>query len=213
MRFRFLIPLLGAALLCMAAAGQFATPTARVKDSVDRVVAILKDQTLTRETKWERIAEVIDDGFDFRSMSQSVLATHWQEASQDERERFVQFFSQYIEETYRAKIEAYTDQKVEYKDEVVHGDRAVVKTVIVTERNEIPIDFKLKDNGGEWFAYDVVIEGVSLVANYRSTFAAIAKNEGMDGLLADIQERIAKYKREHGDLPDSDTPMDAGGSQ
>ena len=201
MRLRLLFCILVWTVSVAASAGEFATPTARVKDSVDRAIAILRDSSLDRDTKWQRIAGVIDEGFDFRSMSQSVLATRWQDASPVERQQFVQFFSQYIEEVYRSKIEAYSDQRVVYKDEVVHGDRAVVKTLVLTSNTSIPIDFKLKDNGGEWYAYDVVIEGVSLVANYRSTFAVIAKDEGMDGLLENIRERIEQYKRRYGKLP------------
>jgi len=177
-----------------AAAAEFSTPKARVKDSIDRVIAVLNDESLGRDAKWQQIAAVINEGFDFRSMSQSVLATHWQRATDEERRRFTEFFSQYIEETYRAKIEAYTDEQILYKDEIIRGDRAVVETLIVTSSNKIPVNFKLKNNGGEWFAYDVIIEGISLVANYRSTFAAIVKNEGMSGLLSDIQRRIRKYK-------------------
>ena len=178
------------------AAADFTTPTGRVKDATDKVIAILKDKTYDREVRWQKIAAVIREGFDFRSMSQSVLATHWKRATEDEQQRFTEFFSQYIEETYRSKIEAYTDQKIIYKDEVIRGDRAVVETVIVTNSAEIPVSYKLKNNDGEWYAYDVVIEGVSLVANYRDTFAVIVKNEGMDGLLTDIQKRIQKYKEE-----------------
>jgi phospholipid transport system substrate-binding protein len=179
-----------------AIAADFSTPTGRVQDSIEKVISILKNENLDRESRWQQIAAVIRGGFDFRSMSQSVLATNWQKASPEEQERFTEFFTQYIEETYRSKIEAYTDEKVLYKDETINGDRATVDTVIVTKTTEIPVNFKLKKNEGEWFAYDVVIEGISLVSNYRSTFAAIVKNEGMDGLLNDIQKRIDKYKAE-----------------
>lgn len=201
MRLRLLLCILMCAVCMNAFAGAFSTPTARVKDSVNQVVAILKDSSLDRDTKWRRIAEVIDEGFDFRSMSQSVLATRWQDASQAERRQFIQFFSEYIEEVYRSKIESYSDQRVVYKDEVIHGDRAVVRTMIITSNTQIPIDFKLKNNDGEWYAYDVVIEGISLIANYRSTFAVIAKDEGMDGLLENIRDRIEQYKRKYGKLP------------
>ena len=177
-----------------ALAADYSTPMGRVQDSVERVLGILNDTSLDQETQWRRIAVVIDESFDFRSMSQSVLSTHWRRATLEERERFTEFFSQYIEETYRSKIEAYTDQKIEYKKETINGDRAVVDVSIVTNSATIPVSFKLKDNGGDWFAYDVVIEGVSLVNNYRNIFTAIAKNEGMNGLLSDIQRRIDHYK-------------------
>ena len=175
-------------------AADYSTPMGRVKDSVGKVITILKDKTNDREARWQKIAAVIDDGFDFRSMSQSVLATNWKKATPEERSRFTEFFSQYIEETYRSRIEAYTDQEIIYKDEVVRGKRAVVETVIKTDTSEIPVNYKLKNNDGEWYAYDVVVEGVSLVNNYRNTFAVIIKNEGMDGLLSDIQRRIDRYK-------------------
>lgn len=178
------------------AAEDYSTPKGRVMEATGKVVAILKEKSNDREASWQKIAAVIRDNFDFRSMSQSVLATHWKSATEDEQERFTEFFSQYIEETYRSKIESYTDQKILYKDEIIRGDRAVVETVIDTGTTEIPVNYKLRNNDGEWYAYDIVIEGVSLVANYRSTFAAIVKNEGMDGLLLDIQRRIKKYKDE-----------------
>ena len=186
-------------LIChLAPAADYSTPMGRVKDSVERVLNVLHDTSLDRETQWKRIAVVIDESFDFRSMSQSVLSTHWRRATLEERERFVEFFSQYIEETYRDRIQAYTDQKIVYENETVNGDRAVVDMSIATGTSKIPVSFKLKDNGGDWYAYDVVIEGVSLVNNYRNTFSAIAKNEGMDGLLSDIQRRIDHYKSTRG---------------
>ncbi len=187
-------------------AADFSTPMARVKDSVGRVITILKDKSIDRETSWRQIADVIDDGFDFRSMSQSVLATNWKKATPEERARFTEFFSQYIEETYRSRIQAYTNEEIIYKDEVVRGKRAVVETIIKTDSTEIPVNYKLKNNDGEWYAYDVIVEGVSLVNNYRNTFAVIVKNEGMDGLLSDIQRRIDRYKaaQEEEDYMDDD---------
>ena len=179
-------------------AADYSTPMGRVKDTTDRVIVILQDNNLDRESRWQQIAALIYEGFDFRSMSQSVLATQWKRATEEERKKFTEFFSQYIEATYRSKIEAYSDQEIIYKDEVIRGKMGVVETVIVAGNIEIPVNYKLKNNDGNWYAYDVVIEGVSLVANYRSTFAAIVKNEGMDGLMLDIQRRIQKYKEENG---------------
>lgn len=175
-------------------AADLSTPTGRVKDSVDKVLKVLKDKSLDREARWSKIGIVINDSFDFRSMSQSILATNWKKATPEERQQFVVFFSQYLEDTYRTKIEAYTNQKVEFRGETIRGKKAVVETVIITDNSEIPINYKLKNNDGFWYAYDVVIEGISLVSNYRSTFSAIVKNDGMDGLLNDIQNRVNKYK-------------------
>ena len=190
--------------LCLVAATPFAAtqgPTETVKEAITDILAVLDNKNLSTEQQWQEIGRVIDAGFDFRSMSQSILATNWQVASVEEKRQFVEFFSQYLEDTYRNKIESYTNQRVNYLNETVKGNRAIVDTVIVTDQNQIPVTYKLKNNDGEWFAYDVVIEGVSLVNNYRSTFTAIIRSEGMDGLLTDLEGRIENYKVKHGGLP------------
>ena len=187
--------------LLLAAAGSVLgalSPTETVRQTADRVIEVLKDQTLEREVKWRQVGDIVAERFDYRSMSQSVLATNWQQASPEEKRQFIEYFSQYLEDVYREKIEMYTNQHVEYLQERVTGDRAVVDTVIVTDNTQIPVTYRLKDNDGEWYAYDVIIENVSLVSNYRSTFAAILDSQGIDGLLNDLQSKIAAYKSERG---------------
>ena len=114
-------------LLCLCAPGALAgnapSPTTRVQDSVGRVLDILRDPSLSRARRWEQIGEVINEGFDFRSMSQSILANNWRTASPEERAQFVEFFSQYLEEVYRERIESYTEETVEYLGETISGKR------------------------------------------------------------------------------------------
>lgn len=169
-------------------------PAERVQRGVELVLSIVQDKTLSREARYEKIRAIVDQHFDFRSMSQSVLATNWKKASPEERRRFVDFFSEYIENTYFGAIEAYTGEEIEYGEGRIRGKRALVDTFIITKTARIPVTYKLKLNDGEWYAYDVIIEGVSLVNNYRRTFSAIIRNDGVDGLLNDIQQRIDKYK-------------------
>ena len=111
-------------------------------------------------------------------MSQSVLSTHWKRANLDERRQFTEYFSQYIETTFRDRIEAYSDQRIEYLGQKIRGERAIVNTDIISGRIRTPVTYKLRKDpeSSQWLAYDVVIEGVSLVANYRTTFAAIVKS-------------------------------------
>ena len=92
-------------------------------------------------------------------------------------------------------IEAYSGEEIRYLGEKIRGDRSVVDTIVVTSTADIPVSYKLRLNDGEWFAYDVVIEGVSLVSNYRSTYSAMIQQEGMDNLLNDLESKIQKYKR------------------
>ena len=183
-------------------------PLAHVQESTQFVLSVLRDQSLDRDEKWQKISQVIYERFDIRSMSQSVLATNWQSATPEERKRFVEYFSQYIESTYRSKIESYTNQEVKYLNETINGDRAEVDTAIVTEATEIPVTYKMKHNQNDWYVYDVIIEGVSMVNSYRNTFSAIVKNEGMDGLLSDIQKKIADYKKNEGQTTEEDSTED-----
>jgi phospholipid transport system substrate-binding protein len=189
--------------LFTVAALALASPTERVRGAVDAIIGILKDSRLESDRSERRmqIRSVIDRHFDFEAMSQSVLATNWKRASDAERRQFVDFFSDYLEHTYLTAIEAYTDEAIEYRAEKVDGDRAVVDTVIVTATKEIPVTYKLRQSLDEWFAYDVVIEGVSLVNNYRSIFASIIKNEGMEGLLGELKTKIEAYRSGSGDMP------------
>lgn len=181
-------------LSCPAVAADFTTPMGRVKDAVHKVISILNNQSLDRESKWRQIAGVIRSDFDFRSISQSVLVRNWRKANPYEQERFAEYITEYIEETYRAKITTHKGEKVIYKSQTIRGDRALVETEIVAGSTSIPLAFKLRQEDGEWYAYDVIIEGVSLVSNYRNTINAIVKNVGTDGLLNNVQKRIDKYK-------------------
>lgn len=165
-------------------------PLATVKRASDQIVLILSDKKLPRNERWTHIAPIISENFDFHTMSQSILAQRWRSASPAQQQQFVEFFSQYIEATYRSKIEAYSGQRIEYTDEKVRGDRAAVNSVIHTGNTEIPVGYFLRrGSNGKWKAYDVTIEGVSLVSNYRDTYAVIAKSSGISGILADVRRR------------------------
>ena len=174
------------------AEGDISTPTGRCRDSIDQVISLVKDKDLTSDIRWLRIKDVIDNSFDFQTMSQSVLATNWKRATLGEREKFIDYFSEHLFETYRGIIESYTDEKIRYENETIEGDRAVVDTIVVTKTAEIPVNYKLKNNDGIWYAYDVEIEGSSLVNNYRNQYGIIVNNDGMEGLLAHIQSTLPK---------------------
>ena len=172
------------------------SPTRTVQESVEAIIALLKDETLGQEEKRAKIRTHINTRFDFKAMSQRTLATNWKKATEQERERFIDLFSQLIENTYIGKIEAYTNEKVEYPGEKVKGRKAVVETLIVSASADIPVDYRLYSKDGVWWVYDVIIEGVSLVSNYRSSYQEIVKQEGFDGLLAKMQEKIDELQIE-----------------
>jgi len=176
-------------------AADYTTPTGRVQDLTDRILTIIDDTPQDRNFRWNRLSALVYDGFDFRSMSQGILTNQWQRANEGERRKYTEFFSQYLDATYlpvtRSQI---------INSERVEALTANVDTVIESNGQQIPVQYKLKNNNGNWFAYDLVIDGISLVENYHTTYSAIIKNEGMDGLTSDVQRRINRYM---GDNPES----------
>ena len=181
--FGFMMTLAGAGF----AAGN-ATESVRV--SVEAIIGILKDAQLDKPAKREQIRAVIAERFDFRAMSQRTLATNWKKASEQEQQQFVGLFAELIQNTYIGRVEAYTNEEVKYPGEKITQDRAVVDTLIVTSSAEIPVTYKLYLKNDRWLVYDVNIEGVSLISNYRNSYQEIVKKEGFTGLLAKMEEKV-----------------------
>jgi len=170
-------------------------PLGQVQATVEAILAVLKDGRQEAEARRAAIRTLVHGRFDFRAMSQGTLATHWRKASAAEQDQFVELFSDLLEASYMAKIEAYTNERVDYVKERIEGNKATVDTVIVTKSVEIPIQYKLVDRAGDWRVYDVAIEDVSLVRNYRSTYGEIVRRDGIDGLLAQMRTKLAELKK------------------
>ena len=174
-----------------AAAGP---PTDQVRGSIDRVLQILTDPELKKEAKTtERrtaIRTVASEIFDFSEISQRSLARHWAPRTPAERQEFVRLFGDLLEQSYITKIEAFSGEKIQYTGEVADGDQAVVKTRIVSKQGvEIPVDYRMFVRDNRWRAYDVNIEGVSLVANYRSQFNTVIQRTGYGDLVAKLKAK------------------------
>ena len=192
---RFAAAALVCALLAGAAMAAALGPLDTVKRASDRIVAVLSDPEVPKAERWTYIAPVIRENFDFLSMSQNVLSREWKRASPEEQRRFVEYFSWYIEGTYRSKIEAYSGQRIEYTGEQVRGERAAVQSVIHAGDTRIPVGYYLRRGvDGGWRAYDVTIEGVSLVNSYRESYAAIARTSGLDGVLSHVERRVRELR-------------------
>ncbi len=197
---KFLPALTRVLLLMCLSTGVIAaiSPTALVKKGIDDVLLVLNDKTLDQSQRrlalQKEIRKVIQQRFEFRSISKSVLSTNWRKATGYEQDRFVDFFTQTLENTYFSAIESYTGEEIKYVGEKIKDDRAVVDTLIVTKKGDIPVNYKLKLINDEWFVYDVVIENVSLVNNYRNIYTTIIKSSGMDGLLFKLETGLNKNK-------------------
>jgi phospholipid transport system substrate-binding protein len=169
-------------------------PTEQLRRSIDLVLKILSDPELKKEARTaERrtaIRRVANEIFDFGEISQRSLGRHWQARTPAEREEFIRLFGDLLEHSYIAKIEGFSGEKIAYAGEVLDGDQAVVKTRIVTKQGtEIPVDYRMFVTGERWRAYDVNIEGISLVANYRTQFNAIVQRTGYPDLVAKLRAK------------------------
>jgi phospholipid transport system substrate-binding protein len=176
------------------------SPREQVQEAVDNVMATLADQTLTSEARDQRLEELVRSQFDFQLMGQWILGVHWRQATPEQRERFIELFTQLLETTYRDRMSEYADQyagdeQVEIVSERIIDNRALVDTIVITaDRKRIPISYKLDLQQGEWRAYDVVIEEVSLVNTYRSEYAELVRRHGFDGLFSRMEKRIAELR-------------------
>jgi len=178
--------------LTVPVSAQEATPTQTVENTVNAILVILRNDTLTQEDKRNQMREKISAAFDARAMSQSVLSTNWRQATKEQQQEFQELFMQTLEDTYMGRLEAYTNEIVEFRDEEINNNRSQVDTVIVTANNEIPINYKLRLRNEGWYVYDVEVENVSMVSSYRETYRSVVRRDGMDGLLEQMRERAAQ---------------------
>jgi len=166
-----------------------------LKNTVDQILEILRDPALKGEDATEKrrasLRNVINERFSFAKMSQLSLARHWKKRSNEEKKEFIKLFGQLLEDTYISKIEAYTDEEVVYVKEFVKKKKAQINTKIVTQTVEIPIHYRMyQTKKGSWMVYDLVIEGVSLVGNYRSQFDQILQKDTYEELLEVLKKKI-----------------------
>lgn len=166
----------------------------QLKKTVDTLLGVLADTTLDKPAKRLKLTEVIAARFDFRTMSQQILATNWKKANEEQQKRFIQLFSELLQESYVGRIEAYTNEKIEFKAEKPEDGRATIDTVILTQTAAIPVTYKMLSQQEKWLVYDVVIEGISFIRSYRSEYQDIVKKDGIEGLLAQMSEKIAAMR-------------------
>jgi phospholipid transport system substrate-binding protein len=172
-----------------------AGPTETIKQTTDKILAIVTDPALrpaSRTAEREKlIRQAVDERFDWEEMARRSLATHWAKRTTEEKKEFVPLFADLLERTYMKKVEDYSGEKVLYGTETKDGDYATVKVKIVTKKNkDIPVEYRLKKEKDNWFIYDVSIEGVSLVNNYRTQFNSIITQTSFENLIKRLKEKV-----------------------
>jgi phospholipid transport system substrate-binding protein len=170
-------------------------PTDHIKKTTDKMISILNDPALKNNVEERRkmLRDAVNERFDWKEMARRSLANHWQSRSDEEKNEFVPLFTDLLESTYMNRIENYSGDKVSYDAERVKGNYSLVKVTIFTDKQvEIPVIYKMKKKGQEWMIYDVSIEGVSLVKNYRQQFDSVILSSSYQGLVEKLKEKTSK---------------------
>lgn len=175
-------------------------PMDEVKKTTEEVLSVLRNNELKgpakEELRRQKILEIVSQIFDFREMAKRSLGIYWRRITPQQRDEFVPLYKDLLNDTYMRKVERYTNEKIVYTDESIQDGYAVVKTRVMTNTGtEIPLDYRLMKNNARWVVYDVVIEGVSLVNNYRSQFSQIIRSDSYDELVKRLKKKTMKESK------------------
>jgi phospholipid transport system substrate-binding protein len=184
-----------AGLLILFVAPSWAvTPTEQLKGSIDKIVPILENPALKGDSKAKErraaIRQVASDVFDFTESARRTLGPHWERRTEQERQEFARLLGDLLERTFASRLEQYAGERIQYTGESVDGNLATVKTTIITKSGaELPVDYRVLRRGDRWFVYDVLIEGVSLMENYRAQFNKIIQTSSYEDLVRKLKAK------------------------
>lgn len=172
-------------------------PLETVKVQVDKVLEVLRDPALKPESakklKKEKIRAIAEKMFDFTELSRRTLAQNWPKFSPEQQKEFVSLYRSLLEDAYADKITTYTDEKILFTKEIPLTEKtAEVQSTVIRKTEEIPMNYRVILKEGVWMVYDVVIEGVSLINNYRSQFREILVNKPPESLLETLRKKVKK---------------------
>ena len=184
-------------ILSITVAARAGEPENRIRQTTDKILSIMADPALKGPSKGEErrklIRKTIDEQFDWTEMARRSLGRHWAERNEAEKKEFVPLFAELLERTYLNKVEGYSGEKVRYEGEAMEGENATVKVKIVTRKNkDIPIEYRLKKDEKGWLVYDISIEGVSLVNNYRTQFNSIIMQSSYENFMNVLKAKVAE---------------------
>ena len=186
-----------AVLLGSAAVALAGVPTDTVRDYTDAVVRVLEDPALKsddrRAERRAAVRKIAIDIFDVQETARRALGPHWQQRSPQEREEFVQLFAELLERTYINKIDLFGGEKLRFTEEKLDGDHAVVRAKVITKQGtEVPVEARMINrSGNRWQIYDIVIENISLIGNYRSQFDRIIRSSSYGELAKRLRTQGA----------------------
>jgi phospholipid transport system substrate-binding protein len=184
---------LGAAALARAG-----PPTDQLREYTTAVQKVLDDQALKaperRQERRAAVRKLATETFDVAETARRALGPHWQQRTPAEREEFTQLFADLLERTYISKIDLYGGEKLQYTNEQVDGDRAVVRAKVLTKQGtEVPVEARMLRTGERWLIYDVAIENISLISNYRAQFDRIIRTSSFGDLVNRLKNKRDEF--------------------
>ena len=172
---------------------QKGSATDAVKSTIDQVLEILADESFKdparKQERFDRLQEVIGKRFDYTEMGKRTLGRHWKKLNDAQKTEFSGLFQKFLSKTYVGNVDGYAGEQVQYLKERRKGDFAEVQTKVVSSKLQIPLDYRLFKKSNEWHVYDVVIDGVSLVKNFRGQFDRIIKSSSYEGLFKKLRRK------------------------
>ena len=171
--------------------------TSQLKNTIDEVIKIAKKDSMESSKGDSRIAmqKAIDERFNYSQMVRRSLGKTYDSLSDQKKQNFIKLFKGLLENSYASKLESYRDEKINFLDEVVKGKYALVKTNIVRSNNTIRVDYKLILGNGQWKVYDFVIEGVSMIRNYKAQFTKIIRRDSYEVLVEKLTKKINELEK------------------
>lgn len=182
------------AALAVAVAPALATspsPLRQLQERSERVIAVLEDPALKAAARAQErrnaVRQIAIEMFDAEEASRRALAVHWRTLTAEQRQHFTGLFVGLLERSYSSKIDLYSGQRVRYVSEAIDGEQAVVKALVTITKGEIPVEARLNRRGERWLVYDIVVENVSLIGNYRSQFDRIIRTSSYQELVRRLE--------------------------
>jgi len=192
MSWRRLIPLLAVLLVAPGPPAWAGPATDQLRVYTDQVAKILQNPSMTLSERREAVRHLAEEVFDVNETAQRALGQHWQQRTPAEREEFVKLFANLLEQTYISRIDEYGGEKLTYVSEQVDGDRGVVRARITTKNGtEVPVESRVLLKGKRWLIYDILIENLSLISNYRSQFDRVIRTASYEELVKRLQTKGA----------------------
>lgn len=168
-------------------------PRETIQTQVNRVLDVLRNAGDAKAVKEKKILSIVDEFFDYPELSRRTLANHWKAFSPEQQKEFTNLFGKLLANVYMDKIMQYTNEKVAFGKETKLSENTVeIQSEIITQSRSVPLSYRMISNQGQWKVYDVVVEGVSLVMNYRSQFREILSSKPPEHLLKTLREKNLK---------------------